>query len=58
MNNSKNCRDEKVIDEYEDDEVFDDSTFLANFANTSFDKPKLHVKTSNGSLNKNDLNVR
>lgn len=57
MNNSKNCRDEKVIDEYEDDEVFDDSTFLANFANTSFDKPKLHVKTSNGSLNKNDLNV-
>ncbi|XP_026755361.2 uncharacterized protein LOC113515378 isoform X2 [Galleria mellonella] len=42
----------------DEDEVFDDSSFLANFENSSFrENPKIPIADGNNSLNKSGLNV-
>lgn len=43
---------------FEDDEIFDDSTFLANFDNTSFRQKKVPESNVDNSLNTSTLNVR
>ncbi|KOB74089.1 Fanconi anemia complementation group M [Operophtera brumata] len=42
---------------FEDDEIFDDSTFLANFGNTSFKQTNVFESNVNDSLDTSALNV-
>lgn len=58
MSNNPGTSKEKVV--FEDDEIFEDSSILANFDNSSFrDKTsKFFENNVNDSLNKSGLNVR
>lgn len=48
----------KQTSAFEDDELFDDSTFLANFDNTSFKQTKVFESNVNDYFNTSALNVR
>lgn len=58
MSNNPSTSKENVV--FEDDEIFEDSSILANFDNSSFrDKTsKAFENNVNNSLNKSGLNVR
>lgn len=58
MSNNPSTSKEKIV--FEDDEIFEDSSILANFDNSSFkDKTtKFSENNVNDSLNKSGLNVR
>jgi hypothetical protein len=48
----------KADSEFVEDEVFDDSSFLAKFEDTSFKETRVSKSIINDSINKSDLNVR
>lgn len=58
MNNFPSTSKSKQNDDFEDDEIFEDSTFLAEFNDSSKQISKFTQNYINTSLNKSALNVR
>lgn len=58
MSNIPSTSKERII--FEDDEIFEDSSILANFNNSSFrdETSKFSENNINDSINKSGLNVR
>lgn len=59
MNNLPSTSKSKQSDGFEDDEIFDDSTLLAHFNNSSFiQRSRFSEGNLNDSANRSALNVR
>lgn len=58
MNNLPSTSKSKLNDGFEDDEIFEDSSLLANFDNSFIQRSKFSESNLNDSRNKSGLNVR
>lgn len=58
MNNLPTTSKSKQNDDFDEDDIFEDSTFLANFQDSSFKKTGNGQDNINNSLNASALNVR